>query len=376
MSSTYRPSRGRLDRVSIEVLFPSESTHLADWEARWRRGEVPSRWPYGLDELAWYADEVALVGVPRATRAHRVGGRLVRPLFDRWISRRPGRDIGLTWDEQTCIRMVARRRYAEMYSGVIWLTDRIERGETRHTDLMVSALRQMTGTWVLSEAQIAPLANTISPVPVRFAGFGVDEEFFCQQPWPQRPAVVSVGSDRDRDWDTLTDAMTRVHEARPEIDIAIQGGREKDLPIGVRRLPRVPLADVPELYRDATVVALAMRHNLHVSGMTVGLEAHASGRPVVATGTPGCEAYFAAGLDSTLVPIGDSEALAAAVLELLANEPLAREYGAQGRASVEAGGQTSRLVSDLARGMDLARRETMGHLDFRLGEKRSRWWPK
>jgi hypothetical protein len=44
-------------------------------------------------------------------------------------------------------------------------------------------------------------------------------------------------------------------------------------------------------YRAFSVIAVALRPNLHVSGITTALEAKATGRPLVITDTPGMADY-------------------------------------------------------------------------------------
>jgi glycosyltransferase involved in cell wall biosynthesis len=103
-----------------------------------------------------------------------------------------------------------------------------------------------------------------------------------------------------------------------------------------------------ELYTRAEVVAVAVTPNLHVSGMSVLLEAMACGRPVVATETPGMSEYVADGETGLLVPPGDADALADALSSLLAEPERARELGRAGRRAIESNFTTSQLASRLA----------------------------
>jgi glycosyltransferase involved in cell wall biosynthesis len=68
---------------------------------------------------------------------------------------------------------------------------------------------------------------------------------------------------------------------------------------------------------------MALKPNLHVSGMTVALEAMATGRPVVCSATPGMAEYVVDGVTGSLVPPGNAAALASATVELL-EEPSER----------------------------------------------------
>ncbi len=354
--------------VRIEVIFAAESGFHADWEQKWQRGERPSRWPYGLDKLADYADEVALVYVKRARRWRRMVRPLTDRLLDRAARRRPGRDIGLTWDEQVAIRMVGRRRHAEMYSGAIWIADRVERGEHEYNELMIGALKETDGIWLNSRPHLEPMRAIVGPGPrLQFTTFGIDETFFVPQPLPETPCVLSIGTDRDRDWATLLGAYALVHEEMPEAELLTQIDSGSDVPVPdyVTALPRMEFDELRGVYARASVVATAMRHNLHVSGLTVSLEARATGRPVVTTRTVGMEDFLTDGVDCALVPIGDERALADEILRLLRDRQAAQEMGRAGREQVLDHLTNAALVADLARLMRLEKRETPGRVVVR-----------
>lgn len=354
------------DRVRIEVLFAAETPFYADWEAKWRAGERPSRWPYGLEKLAGYADEVALVYPRRAKKWRRAVRPVTDRLTDRALRHRPGRDIGLTWDEQVAIRMVTRRRHREMYSGAIWIADQVERGEHEYTELMIGALRQMAGIWLNSRPHLQPMREIVGAKPrLQFATFGIDESFFVPEPLPEHPCVLSIGTDRDRDWDTLLKVYARIHEALPEAELLLQAAADIAVPDYVTQLPRMDFAELRRVYARSSVVVIAVRPNLHVSGLTVSLEARATGRPVVATRTVGMEDFMTDGRDVSLVDTGDPDALATETLRLLRDRKAAEEMGRGGRTQVEDHFTTTALVADLARLMRLELRKNPGRLVVR-----------
>jgi glycosyltransferase involved in cell wall biosynthesis len=90
--------------------------------------------------------------------------------------------------------------------------------------------------------------------------------------------------------------------------------------------------NVPEWYALMSVMALpSYREGLP----RVLMEAAASSVPVVASDIPACREVVEPGRTGLLVPVGDSHALAAAILELLADPKRAREMGAEGRRKAE-----------------------------------------
>lgn len=318
--------------------FPAEQS-VARWERRHASGEVPSVWPYGLDGLCAYA--------PVAVRDLPVPGRIDRLRSRVGLGRRPERQSAFTWDENAAFRMQVSAPYERFSSGVIWLTDRAERGAD--VGRMIEILRTAETLWVLSEAQVGPLRALLGAAgpEVVAVPFGIDADFFTARLPEERPRIVSVGNDRDRDPQTLFRALAIVHDRRPDVDLVVQTDAP-DAPRGVRVVPRMSHGELRELYASASVVATATRPNLHVSGMTVTLEALATGRPVVNTATPGMEQYVRDGETGHLVPLGDADALAARLIDLLDDPRRRQEMGAAGRAEVEARFTTRHMCAALA----------------------------
>ncbi|MDN3497566.1 glycosyltransferase, partial [Planococcus sp. APC 4015] len=241
--------------------------------------------------------------------------------------------VGVTWDENAALRMATTRPHSRHVSGVIWLTDAAARG--RDLGRMPAVLAGLDALWVLSDAQLAPLRDVVPGVPVHYVRFGIDPRFFAVRPSPTAPRVVSVGGDRDRDAQTLFAALAIVHAQRPDAELVVQTASDLTPPPGIRTIRHLPHTELRDLYASASVVAIATRENLHVSGMTVSLEAMATGRPVAITRTPGMDDYVADGETGLLSAPADPEALAANVLALLDDPARAEAMGAAGRRSVE-----------------------------------------
>lgn len=386
-AATTRSTTPRPGPVRIELVFAAETPFFADWEEQWRRGERPTRWPYGLERLAHYADEVSFVA-PRRARTWR---RAIRPLTDVVADARarrgPGRDIGLAWEELVAARMVARRRHREMYCGAIWITDRVAAGDMTLRSITLDALRQMTGLFVLARPQTDGLVRILdgeggrsgqlraSRVPhpdgrtaaerVSFVRFGIDTDFFTLRPLPdpaEAPLVLSVGTDPDRDWDTMFTAFARVREQVPQARFVVQARAGVEVPDWIESLPHLGFAQLRDVYAAASVVAVATRPNLHVSGMTVSMEARAMGRPVVLTHTAGMADYVADAGGAALVEPGDTEAMAAHLVRLVTDRAAAEAMGRAGRREVEAGMSIDHMIARLADVLGLERRRHPGRL--------------
>lgn len=208
----------------------------------------------------------------------------------------------------------------------------------------------MDGLWVLSSAQVKPLERFIgaSGPSVRHVLFGVDTDFFVELPLPSAPLIVSVGGDRDRDPETLFEALSLIRAARPDIEMVVQSKSDVLPPEGVAVVPYLTHAELRDLYAKASLVVIATRPNGHVSGMTVGLEAMATGRPVVITESPGMRDYFGSTGGAVMVEAGSATAVSEAALRLLADPVLLAESGAEARAHVEKNFTTTHLARRLA----------------------------
>lgn len=337
----------RTDGATIAVAFPA-GRGVARWRERHAESPVPNAWPYGLDRLAADGRRVVDVELAPPTRVQRLLRRAGAGARRRSSA---AADVALCWDEGTADRLVAHAPGRRLFSGVIWATDRLATDGPGALAAQRELLSGLDGLWCLSRPQVDAVREWLGPdaPPVSFLGFGIDERFYRYAPeYPERPKVVSLGGDRDRDAGTLFAALELVLAERPEVECVVGTTSSLPAPQGVRTVEFVPHAQAVDLYASASVVALATRPNLHASGMTVGLEAMSVGRPVVACATPGMEDYFLDGDTGFLVPPQDPGAMAARILELLADRDRAAAMGRRGREHVEQGHTTASMCRRLA----------------------------
>lgn len=330
------------------VVFYPAGKDLAGWARDYGAGARPDAWPYGLNKLAHHVSSVKARNLPRDTAMQGALRRLMRatpPAL--WRGRGP---VGLVWDENSVDRLAAVPALRSRFSGVVWLTDQLATKEPSWLAERRSMLRRMDGLWVLSSAQVGPLQHFIGEdgPRVHHVVFGVDADFFHAAPPPETPLLVSVGGDRDRDAATLFRALARVRHERPDVEIIIQTTSREEPPAGVTLVPHLSHGELRQLYQRASVCVIATRPNTHVSGMTVGLESMATGRPLIITETPGMADYFGGTDGAQMVAPSDADALAAAALRLL-NDPTQRQRrGQAARAHVEGGFTTDHLGARVA----------------------------
>lgn len=326
----------------VTVIEPA-ATSFRDWAVAHSAGALPDLSPYGLHRLqASYALTTLRLPPQRLHDAL----RLTLP------SRPPsaGAPLALAWDERAAVRATARLRKHSVISGVIWLTDSWPAMSAAERTVYRRALSRMKLLWVLSAAQIEPLRRIVSgKTPIHLLRFGIDVEFFRRTALPEHPSLLSIGNDKDRDLRTLFAALELVHNALPDVPLRVQTASTLRPPAGVEILPSVPHRQLLGLYDASTVVALATRPNLHVSGMTTTLEAGSVGRPVVLSRTPSAEEYVSHGGTGILVPPGDARALADACIRLLRDRQLAARMGHEAANQIRLHHTSQQMVEDLAR---------------------------
>ncbi len=152
-------------------------------------------------------------------------------------------------------------------------------------------------------------------------------------PPPAEPTLLFFGRmSRYKGLDVLLDAMPRVWDEVPHARLVVAGqGRLPDMAVlNDRRIEvrngHIPDADVPGLFRGASVVTLPY---VQASQSGVGSQAKAHGRPIVATRAGELPRLVSDG-SGVVVPTSDSGALADAAVALLTDEPRAVAMGLAG----------------------------------------------
>lgn len=162
---------------------------------------------------------------------------------------------------------------------------------------------------------------------------------------PEAPVIGFVGRlVEEKGILDLLEAAVRVARAIPEAQLLIVGPYDEEKPDAIRPdvAERYGLADrcrflgmrhdMPELYALMDVLVLpSYREGFPRAPM----EASAMGVPAVVTDIRGCREAVEDGVNGLLFPVGDAEALAQALIELLTDETRRRAMGVAGRAMAE-----------------------------------------
>ncbi|MEW6359070.1 MAG: glycosyltransferase [Planctomycetota bacterium] len=173
---------------------------------------------------------------------------------------------------------------------------------------------------------------------------------------PNDFVVGCVGNLRpEKGQDMLLRAFRKVLDGAPSAHLVLVGGGEcfekwqrlaGELGLGDRAHFLGVRHDVPQIMRALDVYCLCSL----CEGMPVSiLEAMAAGKTIVATDVPGTNEAVENGKNGLLVPLHDSDALAAALLHLHEHPPLAQSLALAGRKKAEEQYSLKKIVSEYAR---------------------------
>ena len=193
--------------------------------------------------------------------------------------------------------------------------------------------RIVTSRWLADLLAADGLASVIEPP-------GVDLSVFAPRPNPESgpPLVVAMARPRTprRGFATVVAALERVHEARPDVRIALFGER-----IGAMPLP-FPCQRIGVVTDQDDLARLLGSARVHYDGSDfqafgrTALEAMACGTPSVLTAVGGTGEYARSGENALVVPPRDPDAAAAAILRFVDDREFATGASAAGLATVPA----------------------------------------
>lgn len=187
--------------------------------------------------------------------------------------------------------------------------------------------------WGIPASRIVAINNSVPMAPYLAIAEGVAD--------PIPPIVTTIGRlSEQKAYHLLLAAARLVLDKRPETCFRVVGeGRlEAALRQQAQDLGIAHAVSFDGLRHDIPAI-LAETHVFVLSSLWEGLpvtavEAMAAARPVVLTDVGGCRDLVTPGVEGWLVPPGDVEALAAALLEALADPERQRLYGRRGREKV------------------------------------------
>ena len=209
-----------------------------------------------------------------------------------------------------------------------------------------AALSHLVVVFVENRWMYDHLCQKMGSERVVFAPPGVDTEQFYPDQYNPEGHILCVGrlSDPRKNVRLLFRAYHRLRQILPSAPQLVLAGKTLPSSDAWQLVESLGIADYVQALRDLPEKALAelyRRASLFVlpsdeEGLgIVVLEAMASGIPVVATRCGGPEVTVVDGETGYLVPVGDSEAFAVRMSDVLSSPRQAKEMGRAGRKRVE-----------------------------------------
>ena len=237
-----------------------------------------------------------------------------------------------------------------------WLTELLATASERKLRWYRRLYSTVDRVFVLSSTQVASTAEALGLPPgrVRFVHFGVDHHAFAPDEAEDGDYVLVAGRDRSRDWATVLAAAGQTTLAYKVLV------RPRDLeglaiPPNVEVLGYVPFDEYRTLLLGARLVVVAVQPRAYPTGQTVLLEAMAAGKAAVVTATPALVDYVSE-TNARAVPVGDAEALRAAIEELYGDAEARASLGGAGRRFVEDTANAERMWDVVAAELEQVRR--------------------
>jgi glycosyltransferase involved in cell wall biosynthesis len=214
--------------------------------------------------------------------------------------------------------LLRQRHRPKLIANCVWLFDRWARLSRIRRSLYQQLLKRADIVTTLSPENLEVARQLLPSVRCECVLFGAVVQKMAsprKSAVQQRVRIASLGSDMHRDWETLLAAFGNI--PRYEVRIASSKINPKLL-AGLNNVQVTPVQtadDVSSLYEWADLAAVALKPNLHASGITVVFEATVSAVPLICTDTGGLRAYFS-DAEVAYVPPGAPLTMRAAAEEL------------------------------------------------------------
>ncbi len=360
------------------------------WNRRYENGQllgINEPFPYGFHRAEEYDCRV-IFSVDKAENPVEKLFRLTLRLvfgFDfihAWRNRKGIYDADVVWtyteSQNLAILLLflimQPKQRPRLIANIVWLFDRWPKYSAPSRWLFRKLLSRADVLTVNCRASLKAAGELVPHVRSEVVLFGIrTEEMNRQQPPTFRHPIriISLGNDEGRDWRTLIDAVKYLEGY--QLRIASQKAHPK-LVAGAKNIEVVKLRsnnDLLGLYEWADIIILAMKPNIHASGITVVQEAVVRGVPVICSDTGDLRDYFS-DAEVKYVPVADPEAIRRAIRELAEDEEGRRICVERAQARMGPEGLSSHAY--IKRHVELSRELLFGSSVMRQGSGTGPLW--
>lgn len=208
---------------------------------------------------------------------------------------------------------------------------------------------------------------------VLIKGSGVETEQFRQRPEPSGTQIVLFPARMlwHKGVQEFVDAARIVRRSGQDARFVMVGDTDSDNPAGVSAEQLEQWVNegviewwgyqesMPDVFAQSRIVCLPSKYREGVPKVLI--EAASCGRPIVTTDMPGCREIVQDGENGILVPPGDGQAVADAIIRLLKDAKLRTKMGDQGRDLVQKEFSVERVVEKTVEVYRDVLRKKQGH---------------
>jgi glycosyltransferase involved in cell wall biosynthesis len=341
------------------------------WARRWKDGKilgVNDPLPYGYyraDTMGCAVRHSEDRHEPALGKLFRLGIRAILgfDLIHAWRNFDGIRSADVVWTHTESqflsilllLQSTPRARRPKLIAQSVWLFDQWHGFSALKQRLLSRLIKQADVLTAHSPENLAVAKRLFPEVRSELVLFGIaaDTKITPALRSVKKPlSIISLGNDTHRDWNLLIDAISGQQDwtlkiASQKIKLSSIGNAAN---VEVVRLKAND--ELFALYQWADVLVLAIKPNLHASGITVIQEAALQGIPVICSNTGGLRAYFS-DTEVYFVPPQDATALGNAI-HYLADHPDVRLTLAQ-KAQARMGPNGLSSEAFVRRHVDIAR---------------------
>ena len=256
-------------------------------------------------------------------------------------------DAVVTWGEKVTLSLAAQQRFARHRKPHIAMMYYFDKPNIKAPMRLFGNTLHAVVTWTTVQRKVLIDDLGFPADRVYLVRHYVDQMFYRPQE-AEVDMISAVGAEM-RDYATLVNALKgtdlRCHIATDHVRIpgAVRLIGDKRVPIS-EIVPetdaqvtsgRMSLPELRKLYARSRFVVVPLVPSDSDNGVTVILEAMAMGKPVICSRTRGQVDVIQDGVTGLYVPVGDAEALRAAMLSLWNDPARAQEMGRRARAYVQ-----------------------------------------
>lgn len=281
------------------------------WNRRWKEGKIlgiNEPFPYGYHRAQAMGCAVTYSqDVPEnaAAKLFRLGIRAILgfDLIHAWRNFAGIRGADVVWTHTESqylailllLRLSRAPRGPRLIAQSVWLFDRWPKFPKMRQRLISGLVRHADILTVHSPENLDMARRLFPGVRSELVLFGIATEtkvLPSERSSGKALNIVSLGNDEHRDWNLLLGAVSgrrdwKLRIASQTINASSVGNAENVEIVG----PKTN-GDLLALYGWADLLVLALKPNLHASGITVIQEAVLQGVPVICSDTGGLKAYF------------------------------------------------------------------------------------